>query len=127
MHIIQNAQTLADILNDPAIPAEAKPSGMRGSDWVARGEHVVDRDFVDEPEDYRTPADTVNAALFWSLSAWLWGRDMMVEVWPDPALHKYWMARARGVRLDTGNIEDRTPVEALAAVVRQVAATPPAR
>lgn len=115
--MIPTTQVLCDILNDPAIPAEAKPSGMRGNDYVPRGEYVVDRDLDDDLVDYRTPVDTANAALYWSLSAWLWERGVFprVEVHGSSAMCPW----AKG--MDYGLASRRTPVEALAAVVREVA------
>lgn len=109
--MIPTAQVLADILNDPAIPAEALPDSHAGSTTVRNGKMVVNPDSV---------AD-LNAALYWSLSAWLWGRD--VYVWVEPSRHGGWFAAE-----DCGEGGPHvyptapSPVEALAAVVREVAA-----
>lgn len=109
--MIPTAQTLAAILNDPAIPREAK------------GEYGMDAKWENLPFGLADPMGPhlFNAALFWSMSAWLWGRGICP--WIDESIHTgYFAAEYRGD--DDGPYAwptKPTPLEALAAVVRAVA------
>lgn len=110
--MIPSAQVLCDILNDPTVPSEAKPSDMRRRDAAPDDED--DRIIRFVPCSLYSHVEQVNAALFWSLSAWLWERGVYPWVIrPGEA----WAAETRTVAQDAA-----TPVEALAAVVREVAA-----
>lgn len=111
---IPSAQVLADILNDPGIPAEAKPEWFRN--W-RRDEQT--RRWVVAPHR----VDETNAALFWSLSAWLWERGHRVYTARLPDGGPY---QAESIQTGVRSFAD-TPVEALAAVVRKVAASTASR
>lgn len=126
--MIPSAQTLADILNDPAIPSEAKPECLlKGGKHKKFGLCGAESNVlcVEDPPHLSIVFDTeaTNAALFWSLSAWLWGRGICP--WIDESIHTgYFAAEYRGD--DSGPHAwptKPTPVEALAAVVREVAQT----
>lgn len=109
--MIPSARVLADILNDPAIPAEAKGEYGHTQEWVG-GSFGLSTPFG---SDFESP-ERVNAALFWSLSAFLWdvgSKTMGV-----------WRAADLGFMAST-QCDKRawaeTPTEALADVVRYMA------
>lgn len=111
--MIPSAQVLCEILNDPAIPAEAKPSDIHGRDWIVR-----EGELVCLGEWYK--CDRINAALFWSLSAWMWNRDGVAEFHVDRggAPTGVWAAHVGGAFEYTTIERAPTPVEAVAAAVR---------
>lgn len=113
--LIPTAATLAAILNDPAIPSGAKPLWAENTVWVVvNGDDIVAFDYLDDP--CPECAHSVNSDLFWSLSAWLWERGVYpLVIRPGEA----WAAETRIVAQDAP-----TPIEALAAVVREVNASP---
>lgn len=126
--MIPNAATLAAILNDPTVPSEAKP------DWMRRRSHTAVH-VEDQEGDYLKVVDKrgysvfslyhkeAHHALFWSMSAWLWGRGICP--WIDESIHTgYFAAEYRGDDIGPHAWPTKpTPVEALAAVVREVAQT----
>lgn len=126
MSMIPSAATLASILNDPAIPADAKPKDMEAYPRKERGV-VVGYDFVVAVgwPAFKGEEFMVNAALFWSLSAWLWGRGIHVETWIAPVCSGCKVSTPQpngcmGIRGECRLLH--SPTEALAAVVREVAA-----
>lgn len=108
MSMIPNAQTLADILNDPAIPAEAKPLWFHN--W---NREEPTRKWIVEPHKVYE----LNADLYWSLSAWMYAKRKPLAM----------LAMKDGTFSNLCGHTGPTPIEAIAAVVRRVAATPPAR
>ena len=115
--MIPTAQVLADLLNDPAIPAEAKPRDIPGRDWQEQDGGLLGQCDGFVPTSW-VDRGRVNVALFWSLSAWLWGRGEDVRVSPTGLDSGF----GAGYPIDGGydSMFAPTPVEALAAVVRQV-------
>lgn len=115
MTMIPTAQVLAAILNDPTIPAEAKPEQFS---YARTWETVGDKQIWHPPCDGYYGCEYVNAALYWSLSAWLRERGIEVRISMHQTLFQF---------TNTGNGYPpsfpvaTTPVEALAAVVREVA------
>lgn len=131
--MIPTAQVLSDILNDPAIPAEAKPKDMEAHPRKQRGE-IVGYDFVVALgwRPFAGEEFMVNAALYYSLSEWLWERGMHVRagvmIEARAAASDEWCWTEGCTFIDK---VAATPLEALAAVVREVAtasvpAAPPA-
>jgi len=128
MSIIPSAQTLADLLNDPEIPREAKP------EWMKRRSHKAVH--VDDPEgDFLKVVDKrgysvfslyhkeAHRDVFWSISAWMWERGHTPMVMPHTN-------RRFGAVVPTdldARVEAASPVEALAAVVKRVNAAKPAQ
>lgn len=118
------AQVLCDILNDPAIPSEAKPS----FGWDDKNDPLVW--FTLHPGQLDTECrfitgmseERANAALFWSLSAWLWERGVTVVMRRA--------GKSSGTHVDAYSKRgavvkcrwEPSPVEALAAVVKEIAA-----
>lgn len=108
--MIPTAEVLASILNDPAIPSEAKPEVLRDQQW----DGYNDWERLESDDGIWADASRINADLFWSFSAWLWER-------PDS---HYLLPQMNGTfyACYDGQFYP-TPTEALAAVVRQVAST----
>ncbi len=96
MTMIPSASILASILNDPSIPASAKPSWSVHHQWMG-SEHTVIPCGV-QPLAWGELVSDANADLFWSLSAWLWGMGVATHVQPNLP---------------------HTPVEGMAELVRQ--------
>lgn len=116
MSMIPSAQTLADLLNDPAIPAEAKPNRHMSIDpraGLPGGGH--------ETSPYPANEYEVNAALFWSMSAFLWEQGASIFVSPLDPLYQACCTHNDDGLVHTTRVVDESPAESLAAVVREVA------
>jgi hypothetical protein len=96
--MIPTAEVLTQILKDPAIPAEAKPKHWNAMVTVYR------------------ECDALNAVVFFSLSQWLWEREEWYKL-SRLAVGEWYEADPE---CNLG-IKEPTPIEALAAVVREVA------
>lgn len=127
--MIPSAEVLCRILNDPAIPAEAKGEYGHTHEWVG-GSFGLSTPFG---SDFESP-ERVNADMFWSLSAWLlskvgphWKLSMNRIVDPesgDTGTFRVYAAEMNGFSLTSEYAleQSATPLEAIAAVVREVAA-----
>lgn len=119
--MIPNAETLAAILNDPAIPSEAKPEWARNGVTLKSG-------MLGDPLIWACCtgylAKHANADLFWSMSAWLWERGDGITVNSGAVFMAAQNQPAKSFRIDgrgAAAYTAATPIEALAAVVREVA------
>lgn len=109
--MIPTAQVLCDILNDPEIPEGALPTWghfMNCENAAGRVER-----WVPEGEEAR-----VNSALYFSMLAYLWERGHMVLTGTPGFARTNHLCDP--IDAAVRNMAD-TPVEALAAVVREVA------
>lgn len=114
-----SAETLVSILNDPAIPGEAKAADYNDGAATCSGDMIAVpmRDWPGSMTMHRTLLDAV---LYRNMSAWLWERGWhCVSGHPQ---YQEWKPCFNMFTQEVARANGATPVEALAAVVREAAA-----